>query len=200
MNGAGPRTSRTGRRAGAAIGVGLLLLSLGTAQVIKASIPGAETRSGIVLVPGIDSSKVCTAFPCGQVLVQGSGEARVAMSLGIEAVEDHQAETYYTDLLQVSNPSNATVTVLSVAVSGISYTRTGDLGKISVFYCQVQSNDPGGRCPSSFTISNGTGGEVFQGSDVLASGSSAYIEFSGFAGPAAQAGDSVSFRIQVTGQ
>lgn len=183
---------------GVAIFVGVLLLSLGTAQAIRASVPGSRGPS-LEFVAGLDSSSVCTSFPCGHVSVSEEG-ASVSMSLGIESSERLQAATYYTDLLRVVNPTGENLTIASVAVTGISYTRSGDLGGMTIYYCQQQTDDPANGCQGSFTISSNAGGTVFSGPDTLGPGSAVFIEFAGYAGAGAQPGDTISFGLEVSSQ
>jgi hypothetical protein len=128
LSSANPRPRRTRAKVSVALGICLLTLSLATAQAIRAYVPAAETRPRLELVPGSDSSKACAVFPCGQASVEGSGEALVSMSLGIESPGPLQAETYYTDLLRLVNPTGQAVTVSSITVSEVSLTRSVALG------------------------------------------------------------------------
>lgn len=191
-------TARASRKFCLAVAVGLTLLSLGTVQVVRALAPEAGTGSRLKFVPGSDSSSACASAPCGRVSIRSSGQADVFFTLGIDSTGRLQAETYYTDLLQLTSPGGSYASLVTIAVSGVSYTRSGDLGEVSVFYCPVQSDDPAQDCPSSYTISSGAEGAVFEGVATLAPGSTAFIEFAGYAGSSAQPGDSVTFSIQVT--
>jgi hypothetical protein len=200
LSSANPRPRRTRAKVGVALGICLLTLSLATAQAIRAYVPAAETRPRLELVPGSDSSRACAVFPCGQASVEGSGEALVSMSLGIESPGPLQAETYYTDLLRLVNPTGQAVTVSSITVSEVSLTRSGDLGAVTVYYCPLQSDDPARDCPGQFTLASGAGGSLSMGPQSIAPGSTAYLEFSGFAGVAAQPGDKISFELEVTAE
>jgi hypothetical protein len=183
-----------GRRRALMAGFGLVLVSLsfGTAQAIRASVPGSVPRT-VEFVPGPDSSATCVALPCGQVTT-GSEGVKISMSIGIDA------ETYYTELLLLTNPTTSYITVTGVAVSGVSASRETDFGAITVFYCEQQSMTPLSGCSSSFTIGSTAGGSVFLGNDTLAPGAVRYIEFAGFASGSAHPGDSISFVLQVTSQ
>ena len=150
----------------------------------------------LALVPGSDSAESCASYPCASVRVSGSGQAQISLGLGIESVASVQPATYYTDLLRVANPTRDTISVTSVALSGVA-ARQGDLGAITVFYCLTQTDAPRGACPS-FTATSSGGGAVFKGADQLAPGAVRYIELAGFAGPGAHPGDSISFQIEVT--
>jgi hypothetical protein len=119
------------------------------------------------------------------------------MDLEIDSAASPQPETYYTDLLLLENPTGATFTVTTLAISGVSETRAGDLGGISVFYCASQTDSPQGSCEGSYSVTSSAGGVAFSGRDNLAPGEIRYIEFAGFAGPAAQVGDRILFSIQV---
>jgi hypothetical protein len=122
------------------------------------------------------------------------------MDLGIESAASPQPETYYTDLLLLENPTSVTIAVTSLAISGISETRVGDLGRISVFYCASQTDFSQASCEGSYSITSSVGGVAFSGRDTLAPGETRYIEFAGFAGLAAHVGDSIAFVIQVVSQ
>lgn len=198
LNGTDGRARRRNRRLLAALGVGFVALSLGSVQVIRAMMP-VVARQKLEFVPGPDSSASCVVFPCAQMSVEGS-VAQVSMELGIEGKEALQAATYYTDLLVVQNPSQVNVTLVSVAVTGVAAARSGDFGAVTVYYCPVQTNDPGAGCLSSYTVSTESGGTVFSGSSTIGPGSEAFIEFSGYFGVSAHPGDAISFDVQVTAQ
>jgi hypothetical protein len=161
------------------------------------SASGGLQKPKLELEPGSDVSQACTSYPCATASV-GSGEVRVSVSLGIEADAPLQPRTYYTDLLRVVNPTDANVTITAVAVGGLTESRTGDVGGITVYYCAAQSNDPGEGCAWSFSTTGTSGGTVFSGADTLAPGTTRYIELSGFAGPSAHPGDTIGFIIEVT--
>ena len=183
----------------------VVLLALGVAFLVTMALApphlvgeamGAVPNQGLAYSPGADSSRACVHSPCATVIADQGG-ARIVFSLGKESVEPIQPATYYTDLLRVSNPTGSTVTVTSVAVSGVSEARPGDLGALSVYYCSTQTDDPTAGCEGSFSTSAPNGGVVFTGSDRLGPGATRYVELVGFAGLSAQIGDAISFTIRV---
>ncbi len=173
------------------------LVALAAVPAYVAGEADGGQRSGLAFYAGSDSSPSCPSYPCATV-IPGQGDSLISLSLGKESVEAPQPETYYTDLLRLTNPTGSDLTVVSVALSGVSEARPGDIGSITIFYCMVQTNAPEGSCAGSFTSQGQTGGVLFSGNDILAPGATRYIELAGFAGPSAQAGDAISFTIEVT--
>lgn len=181
-----------------AVGVVAVALVFGVPQAVGASMTPQQPK--LMLVPGADSSPVCTSYPCATVSVSGSGTATIALGLGKEAVEEMQPETYYTDLVRVTNPTGSNVTITAVTVGGVSEARQGDIGGITVYFCTSQTDDPSQGCAGSFTISSPTGGTAFRGAAVISPGGSGYIELAGFAGLSAHSGDRITFTIEVTAE
>ena len=178
----------------------LLLLVAGPASEAAGSnifgprVPG----SGVAFVANADGSAVCASYPCERVTILNPTTAQVSLSLGIESVESLQAETYYTDLLGISNPTTSTLTITSVTIADVHETRVGDIGSISVYYCSAQTDDPRASCAGVYTMSGPSGGPVFTAEDPLAPGATRCLELVGFAGPLAHPGDVISFTIQVS--
>ena len=179
--------------------LGALVLFASSPQAILAMGSGGG-RPAISLVAGPDSSATCASSPCGSVSVTADGRPLISLSLGKAAPRNPQPETYFTNLLLVTNPSGQAVTVHSISVTAVTEERPGDIGSISVFYCAAQTDSPPGGCEGTFTIVGASGGPVYSGGDTIPPGGVRYLEFAGFAGPGAQVGDAVSFMIQVVVQ
>ena len=184
----------------------LTAIALGILVAIAASPPAIlAVGSGgggptISLVPGPDSSPTCASFPCGSVSVSADGRPLITLSLGRAAPHNPQPETYFTDLLLVTNPTGKAVTVRSVSVTAVTEARPGDIGALSVFYCATQTDSPPDGCERAFTILGTCGGVVYRGGYTFQQGGAWFLEFAGFAGPGAQVGDAISFMIQVVVQ
>lgn len=193
------REGRTRRWVGPLIGIALLAASVfGTSYVVAYSgDAGKKVGESLAWVPGTDS-RACVSYPCARVDVLPSGEARVKLTLGIESTENPQPMTYYTDALRLTNPTNFTVTVVSVKITTVSETVSGSAGGLFVYYCELQSDDPAKACEGSYEITGTQGGQVLIGGDQLGPGCTRFIEFAGFAGEGAHAGDSISFVFEVT--
>jgi hypothetical protein len=160
----------------------------------------ATVRSNdISLVAGSDASGSCTVYPCATVSISGTNDyATVSLSFAKSAANNPQPSTYYTDLVEVHDAANShTVSSVSV-ISPITATSGSDFGKITVYYCTSQTNDPATNCPNKVDITSTSGtGTVFTGTDTLSSGNTRYIEIIAYAGSGATNGDAVSFNIQV---
>ncbi|MDG6917588.1 MAG: hypothetical protein JRM85_08360 [Nitrososphaerota archaeon] len=178
---------------------GGMMLAMGAPQAMGAAVGrgSGQGKARLEIVPGSDVTTGCSSYPCATASV-GSAGVHISVSLGIESEQNIQPRTYYTDLLHVVNPTGANVTITAVAVVGLTESRQGDVGGITVYYCLTQSDDPEEGCAWSFSTSSTSGGTVFSGADTLAAGATRYIELSGFAGPLAQPGDVVGFSIVVT--
>jgi len=153
----------------------------------------------ISLVKGPDASASCTVYPCATVTISGTNDyATVSLSFAKSATNNPQPATYYTDLVEIHDGANShTVSSVSV-ISPITAPSASDFGKITVYYCASQTNDPATNCPNKLDItSTGGTGSVFSGLDALSSGNNRYIEIVAYAGSGATNGDVVSFNIQV---
>lgn len=152
----------------------------------------------VVLAAGTDSSTCTTNFPCIQVTPSSLGDyATVAMNLGSDTAQTPQPQSFFTDAMTVTNSGPNSRTINSITISGISSTSASDFGSITVYYCATQTNTPSTGCTGSFTFSSTTGGSVTNLPVSLGSGATQYIEFSGYAGASATAGDSISFNVQI---
>lgn len=180
--------------------------TIGVATVFVLSVPqgaGAASRvyvggAQLELVAGTDSTPACASYPCATVSHSSSGDATVSLSLGMASPEPLQPETYYTDLIRVVNPTSQDVTITSVTLGGLTETRQGDIGAITVYLCSHQTNDPGAACDGSFTASSTSGGAVFRGTDVIPAGGTSFIELAGFAGAGSHVGDTIGFTVEVS--
>jgi hypothetical protein len=171
---------------------------ISVAAVSAQSQATADAPSALSLVAGPDASQSCLTNPCASVS-RTQGGVQVSLALGIAAATPLQAATYYTDLLRVVNPTNATLSVTSLTVEGVSAAGPGDFGAITVYYCLQQSNDPSATCAGSFSITGQAQGTVFAGNDLIPAGGVRYIEFVGFAGAGASPGDRINFGLQLIG-
>ena len=200
--GRGSRHQQGGSRASALLwavaAVGFLVAWSPASQAVGSALSGGRSAQGLLFVGGADSSAACASYPCGSVVSRTGEEAQVSFSLGIESEDDLQPATYYTDLLMLTNTSPSSVTLMSVSVQSVSETRPGDLGRIEVYYCRAQTDEPWANCQGALGIVSKAGGTVYAGDDVMSPGSARYIEFAGFAGPSAAPGDQVSFTVGVT--
>jgi len=155
--------------------------------------------SDVSLVAGSDASGSCTVYPCATVSISGTNDyATVSLSFAKSATNNPQPSTYYTDLVEVHDATNGhTISSVNV-ISPITATSGSDFGKITVYYCSAQTNDPATNCPNKLDItSTGGTGAVFSGADALSPGNTRYIEIVAFAGSGATNGDAVSFNLQV---
>lgn len=185
----------------AAVTLGVVTaLAFGVPQAAGAASRVTAGGARLDLVPGNDSTPLCSSYPCATVSSPSGGDATVSFSLGISSSEPRQPETYYTDLLRLVNPTPQSVTITSVTLGGLTETRQGDIGGITVYLCAHQTNDPGTGCEGSFTASGTSGGSVFRGEDVVPAGGASYIELAGFAGVASHVGDTMGFTLEVTAE
>ena len=192
--------ARALRRKGATVlAAGIFLLGLvigGVPSAIGADWVGG--RDGLALVPGADAYSGCTSNPCATVSPSDSGGVRISMSIGMESEDAQQPATYYTDLVMITNPTDNTISLTSVELTGLSEARAGDIGGLTVFYCEVQTNTPQSGCSGSFIATTTAGGTAFRGTDPIPPEGVRYHEFEGFAGPGSHPGDAISFEIEVT--
>jgi hypothetical protein len=168
-------------------------------ELFFANTTATVQANDISLVAGSDASGSCTVYPCATVAISGTNDyATVSLSFAKSAVNSPQPSTYYTDLVEIHDSANShTVSTVKV-IAPITATSGSDFGKITVYYCAAQTNDPATNCPNKLDItSTGGTGNVFSGSDSLSSGNTRYIEVVAYAGSGATNGDAVSFNIQV---
>jgi len=160
----------------------------------------ATVRSNDVsLYAGSDANATCSVYPCATVTIAGTRDfATVSLSFAKSSTNTPQPSTYYTNLTVIRDTANShTISTVKV-IPTITATSANDFGKITVYYCAAQTDDPATNCPNKLDItSTGSTGTVFSGSDVLSAGTNRYIEIVAYAGSSATAGDTVSFNIQV---
>jgi hypothetical protein len=110
--------------------------------------------------------------------------------------------TYYTDLVEIKDATNAHHITL-VTITGVASTSGSDFGKVTVYYCSVQctfdstGTVTGGTSQGNFQITSTTGGNVFSGSVSIAASGTQYIEFVVYGGSGATAGDTITFKVAV---
>jgi len=179
----------------------ILLLLVGgvLAMVLTAS---TSSSSGVILVPGSDNR--CAAspiYPCASVTVDGTGTvATLGISFPRSNLSTPQPAIYYTDLVEVHNLGTILNTVVSLNVTEV--TGAAYLGRITIFYCTAQTDDPATSpdC-ASFSIVGSSGG-LLSGNGVLPStlnpGQVAYIEVVAFASNTSSAADQASFVLEMS--
>ncbi|MDE1854236.1 MAG: hypothetical protein KGI38_10905 [Thaumarchaeota archaeon] len=163
---------------------------------------GSAQSNDVILAVGSDSSACTTVYPCGTTTLSSTNDvATVTLSFGKSAAGTPQPQTYYTDLLEVKNPSANAHSITSVQVGTIL--NNAVLGSVSVYYCPT--TDPTSLaaiatdCPHSLTFTTTTGGTL-SGTfpEALAATTGiGYFVISGFASSTATVGNTVTFQIQV---
>jgi len=160
----------------------------------------ATVRSNdISLFAGSDASPSCNVYPCATVAISGTKDyATVSLSFAKSAANNPQPATYYTNLTVIRDTANSHVIDSVKVIPVITASSASDFGKITVYYCAAQTDDPATNCPNSLSITGTSGtGTVFSGPDALSAGNNRYIEIVAYAGTGASSGDAVSFNVQV---
>ena len=152
------------------------------------------------LVAGSDASGGSSTYPSANVTIASTKDyATVQISLFPSAANSPQPATYFTDLVEIkNNAASDGHTISQISISSISRTSANDFGKVSVYYCTAQTDDPATTHTGQYDITSITGGTVFSGTQAIAHGASNYIEIVGYAGPSAAAGDTITFTISIT--
>ena len=160
---------------------------------------GTVQNSALTLVAGSDASVSCSTYPCATVTVASTNDyATLAFSFAKSATNTPQPATYYTNLTLVHATASGHTLTSVMVIPTITATSGADFGKITVYYCSSQTDDPATNCANSLAItSTGSTGTVFSGADALSSGDNRYIEVVAYAGTGATTGDQVSFNIQI---
>jgi len=179
----------------------VLLLLVGgiLAMVLTASTSSA---TGLILVPGSDGQcQNPPIYPCETVSIDGTGTvATIGISFPRSNVSTPQPAAYYTDLVEIHNVGSVPHTVASLNVTNV--TGAAYLGKITVYYCAVATEDPTSspNC-ADFSIVGASGGYL-SGNNVLPStlnpGKAGYIEVVAFASSASSPSDMVSFVLEMS--
>jgi len=196
---AGKLNSKTGK----ILGVLLVSMLMATASAsIFATFYGDTTATvraaDVQLVAGSDNVGG-TTYPTASVSVSSTSDyASIAISVFASATNSPQPATYFTDLLQITNSGTADHSVASVLISGIT-DADAILGKIVVYYCSSQTDDPANNNVDYFEITDTTGGNVLltAGSQTLAASATHYIEVVAYAADTATAGQAVTFDIAI---
>lgn len=160
--------------------------------------------SDVTLAAGGDASGSCSVYPCTTVSISGTSDtATVSLSLfKADASFTPPPSTYYTDLVEIKDATNAHHITL-VTITNIASTSGSDFGKIIVYYCTAQCTFDstgtvnGGTSAGSFSITSTTGGNVFSGSQSIAASATQYVEVVAYGGSAATTGDTISFKVAV---
>lgn len=149
----------------------------------------------VQLVAGTDHGG--SGYPSASVVVAATYDyAAIGISIFASATNTPQPATYFTDLLNIDNPSATARTVNSVTISNIVDTNSV-LGSIVVYYCTSQTDDPANNNVGSFAITSTTGGEVLAAGQALAASGTHYIEVVAYAASTATAGQTVTFDIAI---
>jgi hypothetical protein len=194
------RTSRLNSKTGKILGVLLLSMLMATASAsVFVNYYGDATATvrtpDVQLVAGSDHGG--SGYPSASVVVAATYDyAAIGISLFASATNTPQPATYFTDLLNIDNPSATARTVNSVTISNIVDTNS-ILGSIVVYYCTSQTDDPATDAVGSFAITSTTGGEVLGSSQALGAGATHYIEVIAYAADTATVGQSVTFDIAI---
>ena len=157
----------------------------------------AETQD-IRLTAGPDSTLNPITYPAATVVVAPTNDsATIALSLFPSAASTPQPATYYTNLLQVTNTGTANHTINSVEISGI--TGASNLGCITIYYYATQTDNPqGNTAVGSATLnSTSTGAVRLLNAYTMEPGATNYIEIVGYANPAAAAGSTIGFTLEI---
>lgn len=195
------RTAKLNSKTGKILGVLLLSMLMATASAsVFVNYYGDATATvgtpDVQLVAGSDTGG--TGYPSATVTVAATYDyATIAISMFASATNTPQPATYYTDLLQIDNPSATARTVNSVTISGITDGAPTALGKIVVYYCTSQTDDPANNNVGSFEITSTTGGEVLSSGQALAASATHYIEVVAYAASGATLLDTVTFDIAI---
>jgi len=194
------RTSRLNSKTGKILGVLLLSMLMATASAsVFVNYYGDATATvqtpDVQLAAGTDHGG--TGYPSASVVVAATYDyAAIGISLFASATNTPQPATYFTDLLNIDNPSATARTVNSVTISNIVDTNS-ILGSIVVYYCTSQTDDPANNNVGSYAITSTTGGEVLGSSQALGAGVTHYIEVVAYAASTATVGQSVTFDIAI---
>ena len=178
----------------------LILLLLGTVVTIV-EISNATAATDLSLVAGTDNNCVTPpVYPCASVTVSGTGtQATVGIVFFASNVLSPQPATYYTDLLRIHDSGSVYYVIDTVDVSNI--TGAAYLGRITVYYCGAQTDDPADSAScANFNMTSSSGGRILR-ADVLpgsiAPGGNGFIEAAAFASPTAAPSDEVTFSLTI---
>jgi hypothetical protein len=195
--------SKLGKLLPVLVVAGLVATASATVFVVYYGSATASAQSNdVVLAVGPDSQASCTVYPCGTATLSSTSDvATVSLSLGQSATGSPQPQTYYTDLLQINNPSANSHNIMSIQVGSI--VDTGVLGSVTVYYCPA--TDPttlaaiSTDCPDSYTFTSTTPGPLtgFSSPVALNAGATGYFVIAGYASSTATVGNTVSFQIQI---
>lgn len=194
------RTARLNSKTGKILGVLLLSMLMATASAsVFVTYYGNTTATvqspDVQLVAGSDHGG--TGYPSASVTVASTLDyASIEISIFASEVNSPQPATYFTDLLQIYNPSAVNHSVMSVLISDIS-DPDNVLGEIVVYYCISQTDDPANNNNGSFVIDSTTGGNVLSAPETLGAGDTHYIAVVAYASDTASVGDSVTFAIAI---
>ncbi len=189
-----------GTRAGKLIPVLIITAMMGTASasVFTMYYGGATATvqaADMQLIAGADNIGGST-YPTATVTVSSTKDyATIGISLFASATNTPQPATYFTDLLEVkNNAGTASHTISQVSISSIS-DPSSILGKITVYYCTSQTNDPANNNVGHYDITSTTGGDILSSGQTITAGTINYIEIVAYAKSTATAGQAITFNI-----
>lgn len=136
-------------------------------------------------------------YPAASVTIASTKDfATVGISMFASATNTPQPSTYFTDLVDVKNVGASGHTISVISISSITDANSA-LGKITVYYCTTQTNDPASSNVGHYDITSTTGGNVFSGSQAIAASGTHYIEIVAYAASTAVAGNAITFVIGI---
>jgi hypothetical protein len=195
-------------KAGKLLPVLLIALLVGSASSTVyvyyiANTTATPQTAKVVLRPGGDLSSSCSTYPCASYTAPSTSDYEaVTLSFFPSATSAVQPATYYTNFTTIQNhEATASHTLNKVEIYNIGGATAANLGKITVYYCTIQTdfNPDGslvtpGNCPGSYSIVAGSSGtQVLVSGASLAAGAKGYIEVAAYA--ATPIGGSVTFDI-----
>lgn len=160
----------------------------------------------VTLAAGTDASGSCSAYPCSTVNVPATGDtATVSLSFfpantGASPVP----ASYYSNLVQIKNSGSGAHTITGISVFSFGGTLSA-VGQVTVYYCTTQTefsvSGSLSGCQGSYSfdssVTTGTVGTAFTGSQSIGAGATQYIEIKAYASSTATAGQSVTFEVAV---
>jgi hypothetical protein len=161
-----------------------LLVGLVSAAVFTmyyANFTATAKTPDVRLIAGLDNGAT-TAPPMATVSVASTYDfATIGFTMFPSASNTPQPQTYYTDLLNITNVGATNHTINSITLSSI--TGAANLGSITIYYYATQTDDPVGGSPvGSVTLtSSSTGSYTLITNQGLAAGATNYIEIVAYA-------------------
>jgi len=194
--GIGKLNTRTGKVAALLVLAVLMAAASASVFVMYYGNATATVRApDVTLVAGSDTGG--STYPSTTVTVAATKDfATIGMSWFPSATNSPQPATYFSDLLQVKNVGTSGHTISQITISGITDTNSA-LGKIVIYYCTSQTNDPASSNVGHFDITTTTGGTLLSSGQAIAASGTHYIEIVAYAASGAVAPNAVTFAIGI---